>query len=276
MNHVEWRPLLLEGFSNYILSNKGQLKRTSFISKSGSYRKERTILCRSRRGNPNSIQVVLTSDSGKLYYKSLSVLIHSTFPEIDELECRNIAVNYYHKQSKSREKYNEDEVWKDCIGFEDSYAVSSYGRVKRKSKVLTKSDGNKYTVESYVLKAWITKDNCCRVHMRLGSRQVFKQVHRIVAETFIPNPANLKYVLHKDGNNLNNHVNNLEWSDYNDFHRLGEIFCIETKILYPSIYSLIRELKMSLADIRSHVVDGKSIQGKHYICWKDDDFKSDI
>lgn len=38
-------------------------------------------------------------------------------------------------------------------------------------------------------------------------------VHRLVAETFIPNPLELKYVIFKDSNKTNVNVNNLEWSD---------------------------------------------------------------
>jgi hypothetical protein len=37
-------------------------------------------------------------------------------------------------------------------------------------------------------------------------------IHRLVALAFVKNPNNLKCVKHKDGNRLNNNIENLEWS----------------------------------------------------------------
>ena len=39
------------------------------------------------------------------------------------------------------------------------------------------------------------------------------QVSRLIAETFLPNPNGYWFVLHMDGDNLNNHVDNLKWCD---------------------------------------------------------------
>lgn len=45
----------------------------------------------------------------------------------------------------------------------------------------------------------------------LGGVEKTEQVHRLVANAFIPNPDNLATVNHKDGDTFNNHVSNLEW-----------------------------------------------------------------
>ena len=41
-------------------------------------------------------------------------------------------------------------------------------------------------------------------------------LHRLIAETFIPNPDKSPCVTHKDGNKLNNSVDNLEWVTYSE------------------------------------------------------------
>lgn len=51
---------------------------------------------------------------------------------------------------------------------------------------------------------------CVYLYDKSHKRKGFS-VHRLVAETFIPNPKHLKEINHKDGNKENNCIENLEW-----------------------------------------------------------------
>ena len=89
---------------------------------------------------------------------------------------------------------------KDVIGYEDLFAITEDGQIwsKRSSRFLKLNLLNGYL-------AHVTK-----IGGRDGKNVVLK-AHRLVAKAYIPNPENKPYVNHKDGNKLNNHVDNLEW-----------------------------------------------------------------
>ena len=79
---------------------------------------------------------------------------------------------------------------------------------------LVSCEGLIYSVRSCkTMKPKITKDGYCYTAIKRYGKTAWVRFHRIVAEVFIPNPEGLETVNHKDGNKLNNSVDNLEWAD---------------------------------------------------------------
>lgn len=92
------------------------------------------------------------------------------------------------------------EIWK-VIKEHPNYAVSNFGNVKN--------------IKNNKLKQLCLHQNYYRVNFYKDKKTILLNVHRLVAEAFIVNnDSNKKIVNHKDGNKLNNNVENLEWCTY--------------------------------------------------------------
>ena len=116
----------------------------------------------------------------------------------------------------------EIENWKPVKGFEGIYEVSDLGRVRSIDRVVTDSRGRVLPVKGRIMKQNTHYKGYKRLLLSNGEdREHGYFVHRLVAEAFIPNPAGLPEVNHKDENKANNRADNLEWCTHRANSRHG-------------------------------------------------------
>ena len=130
----------------------------------------------------------------------------------------------------------EAEIWKDVSEYPDVFMISQYGRVysKRTNKILVQGK---------------TKTGYYVISSRIGGRTgkcICKKVHRWVAEAFIDNPENKPVVNHKDGDKLNNYVDNLEWCTFKE----NSIHAYSTGLAKPSYGEKHIHSKLTDDDVR--------------------------
>jgi hypothetical protein len=133
------------------------------------------------------------------------------------------------------------EIWKDVEGYEGSYQISNFGRVKSligNEKILNPRKNN---------------FGYCQVALNNHRHRKNYLISRLVATAFINNPDASPYVNHIDSNPSNNHIDNLEWCTqrHNIQHSIKSkrfiglrITCIKTGNKYNSASEAGRALKI--------------------------------
>lgn len=103
------------------------------------------------------------------------------------------------------EQINEE--WRDIEGYEGLYQVSNFGRVRSFDRI----DRLGRLKPGGILKPGTTNGGYLRVVLCKEGKVKTFLIHRLVGQTFIPNPEGLPIINHRDENPKNNQADNLEW-----------------------------------------------------------------
>lgn len=177
--------------------------------------------------------------------------------------------------------------WKPIPGYDSFYIISEYGHIASLPRIVKRQiqypAGKTMAVKGQLIRQHITTD---RYQAPISKNGVYKKLypHQLVAKTFIKNIGNHGVVNHRDGNPLNNHYSNLEWTNHsqNQLHsyktglskkRIGAENCRSKKVemidggnnvlrVFGSMGDIYRELGFNRTSI-SNVCNGKqsSING---------------
>jgi len=114
------------------------------------------------------------------------------------------------------------ETWKDITGYDGRYQASTHGRIKAIPRKIQFTRNGKlvdYFQKEIIFTPGFTKKGYLQVCLQtLKGTQVSRRVHRLIADTFIPNPTGKKQVNHISPDKTNNRVENLEWCTNSENH----------------------------------------------------------
>lgn len=124
-------------------------------------------------------------------------------------------------------------TWKQLKDWEYIYLINNNG-------LLYKLDFDGFANGSVKDNGYIKVSLC-----RKGNKAVHSHVHRLVANTFIPNPENKPEVNHIDGDKTNNSVSNLEWvtRSENGIHKYKVLDCDIAGQIEVVVYDTIKGIK---------------------------------
>jgi hypothetical protein len=109
-----------------------------------------------------------------------------------------------------------DEIWKDALGWEGLYEVSSMGNIRSIARM---NPVNKVLLGGKTLKKILGSRGYYVVNLTAKNRRNQYFVHKLVLEAFVGKaPANME-ACHNDGDRLNCSLSNLRWDTRSNNHK---------------------------------------------------------
>ncbi len=118
----------------------------------------------------------------------------------------------------------DGEAWKPVVGFEMSYCVSNYARVKLLAQLVAKGGRGEHFVKERLVAVYINGYGRPYVHLTVARKSKTMYLEDLVADAFIPNPNSYRCIMHKNGDISDCRVSNLERAEYAIPTEPGEVW----------------------------------------------------
>lgn len=163
-----------------------------------------------------------------------------------------------------------NEIWININGYDGDYQISNYGQVKSFKRGTEK-----------ILSPGINNDGYLKIGLSKNGKTKFHNIHRLVAEHFVPGYQEGMVVNHIDEDKTNNHVSNLEWVTIkqNTNHGTGtqrasqtrqsnkgkSIYCPELDMIFSTQTEASRYFGCGQQHISRTIREGRTVKGFHLI-----------